>query len=279
MNAVGYFPCWWVLCTNKRSSHGPDHRNLEWGGWLPFNFTEYRSSFQRRVRKSTCWSSRKMNPFSWATDHIYWTLHRTPTPHVAKALFRWGCSNWWYRSTTDHPEIIISNAVTPYRCTSMLVYCRCWTSLNHPIPNPTSCWVGWSSCVFSWTVPASAWWPCWDTRTAAYLPSHRNLYDQLITDEKCHPIVNLILPLSVLLMIVPLQVLEILDKSSYILGDEVGLLVIPVVDDVVDGLGKVIIEGAIVLGKEIAVGWLCYQAVTIQGRNGQGSTHWAIKYY
>lgn len=69
------------------------------------------------------------------------------------------------------------------------------------------------------------------------MQSHKNLYDSLTTDEKCHPIVYLVLPLSVLLMIIPFQVLEVLNENGDVLGDEVGLLVIPVVDDVVDRFG------------------------------------------
>lgn len=65
---------------------------------------------------------------------------------------------------------------------------------------------------------------------------------------------DLILPLTVLLMIVSLQVLEILDEHSDVLRYEVGLLVISVMDDVVDRLREVKIDGAVVLGKEKVMG-------------------------
>lgn len=65
---------------------------------------------------------------------------------------------------------------------------------------------------------------------------------------------DLILPLTVLLMIVSLQVLEILDEHSDVLCYEVGLLVISVMDDVVDRLREVKIDGAVVLGKEKVMG-------------------------
>lgn len=65
---------------------------------------------------------------------------------------------------------------------------------------------------------------------------------------------DLILPLTILLMIVSLQVLEILDEHSDVLCYEVGLLVISVMDDVVDRLREVKIDGAVVLGKEKVMG-------------------------
>lgn len=65
---------------------------------------------------------------------------------------------------------------------------------------------------------------------------------------------DLILPLTVLLMIVSLQVLEILDEHSDVLCYEVGLLVISVMDDVVDRLREVKIDGAVVFGKEKVMG-------------------------
>lgn len=65
---------------------------------------------------------------------------------------------------------------------------------------------------------------------------------------------DLILPLTVLLMVVSLQVLEILDEHSDVLCYEVGLLVISVMDDVVDRLREVKIDGAVVLGKEKVMG-------------------------
>lgn len=65
---------------------------------------------------------------------------------------------------------------------------------------------------------------------------------------------DLILPLSISLMVVSLQVLEILNKHSDVLGDEVGLLVISVMDDVVDRLCQVKVDGTVVLGKEKVMG-------------------------
>lgn len=55
-------------------------------------------------------------------------------------------------------------------------------------------------------------------------------------------------------MVVPLQVLEILNKHSDVLGDEVGLFVIPIMDDVVDWFGEIKIDGTVVLRKEKAMG-------------------------